>query len=90
MEQIRNMQIKRVKEPWNYGFQEDIEKAKITRADSNYCENCGHRQLLKGQDKYICRNCGHMVFRNEKVKFLYRLNEARAKEKRNTNGQSND
>jgi ribosomal protein S27AE len=76
------MQIKKVKMPWNWGFEEDIEKAKIVRENSNYCEKCGHRQMLNGKDKEICTHCGTMVFRNEKVKFDYRLKEALIKEKR--------
>lgn len=73
-----------------YVFRDDVERAIITKADSNYCENCGHRQLLHGKEKNICHHCGHMVFRNEKVKFKYRLNEARIREKRKNNGKNND
>ncbi len=65
-----------------YNFDDDIERAAIVKADSNYCENCGHRQILYGKDRYICQYCGHMVFRNDKVKFKYRLKEAMKKEKR--------
>lgn len=73
-----------------YSFEDDVERAIIEKADSNYCENCGHRQPLKGRDKHICHHCGHMVFRNDKVKFKYRFNEARIKEKRKSNGKNND
>ena len=69
-----------------YNFKDDVERALITRADSNYCEKCGHRQLLHGKNKEICGYCGTLVFRNDKVKFEYRLKEARAREKRKNDG----
>jgi tRNA(Ile2) C34 agmatinyltransferase TiaS len=73
----------------DYGFEADVTRAKIVMADSAYCENCGHRQYLKGQDKYICKYCGTMVFRNDKVKFKHRLKEEMIR-KRKENGTNND
>ncbi len=83
------MQIRKISEFWNWGFEEDKEKAKVVRANSNYCERCGHRQSLNGKDKEICTYCGTMVFRNNKVKFEYRLKEAREKEKRKNGKDTN-
>jgi tRNA(Ile2) C34 agmatinyltransferase TiaS len=71
-------------------FSEDETKVKIVRADSAYCEKCGHRQLLWGEEKYICKNCGTMVFRNDKIRFKYRLREKLIRKRRKQNGKDND
>ena len=73
-----------------YGYDDDEKKVKIAKDDSAYCENCGHTQRLWGEEKYICRYCGTMVFRNDKVKFKYRLKEKMIRERRKENGKDND
>lgn len=42
-----------------------------------YCKHCGHTVDIihvKG-DKVVCSWCHHFVFKDDKVEFLYRLNE---------------
>jgi tRNA(Ile2) C34 agmatinyltransferase TiaS len=67
-------------------YKADIDQAKVAKADSAYCENCGHRQMLWGDEKFICRHCGTMVFKDEKTRFKYRLNERLIRERRKDNG----
>jgi hypothetical protein len=74
----------------SYLFSDDETKVKIVKADSAYCEHCGHTQRLWGEDKYICKHCGTMVFRNEKIRFKYRLNEKLIRNRREQNGKNND
>lgn len=70
----------------SFGYEEDIKKAKVVQADSSYCEKCGHTQRLWGEEKHICKNCGTMVFKNDEVKFKYRLKEKIIRKKREQNG----
>ena len=72
--------IKKIKD--YFSTKDDEEKAKIVKADSAYCENCGHRQWLWGEDKIICTHCGTLVFRNDKIRFKHRLKEKMAKQRR--------
>ena len=74
----------------SYLFSDDEIKVKIVKADSVYCENCGHTQRLWGEEKYICKHCGTMVFRNEKIRFKYRWREKIIRERRKNNGTNTD
>lgn len=67
-------------------FKADVDQAKVVKADSAYCEVCGHRQMLWGEEKCICRHCGTMVFKDDKTKFKYRLNERIIRERKKDNG----
>jgi DNA-directed RNA polymerase subunit RPC12/RpoP len=67
-------------------FKDDVDNALIAKTDSAYCEKCGHRQMLWGGEKNICRHCGTMVFKDDKTRFKYRLNEKIIRERRKDNG----
>lgn len=66
---------------------------KIDKEDTKYFSErskykkmckCGHRiSFPPTRDKLVCHWCGRYVFANKKNEFLFRLNEARGKERRN-------
>lgn len=44
---------------------------------------CGHSILFGRKDRVICNYCGHYVYRNDKVKFKYKLREITKNERKN-------
>lgn len=58
----------------------DIEKKRRFVTDNAVKCQCGHSLFFK-RDYIICTWCGNMVFRNDKAKFKYKLNQAIKKKK---------
>lgn len=46
------------------------------------CEHCGHTQIV-AYDKATCDWCGYYIYKNEKQKFLHKLDVARKRAKKN-------
>lgn len=61
-------------------YQEDTRRFNTYSNITRYCESCGHSKAMPIYlDKTICEWCGNYVFRNEQIKFKFRLEQAKIK-----------
>ena len=64
-------------------FAEDTRRFDTYTKIRKRCETCGHSKSIPiFIEKVICEWCGNYVFRDEKVKFKYRLEQAKIKQRR--------
>jgi ribosomal protein S27E len=56
-------------------YKEDSKKIGFYTKNSIKCK-CGHTIFLGSREKIICSWCGQYIFKNEKIKFIYRIGEA--------------
>lgn len=61
-------------------YAKDTKRFKTLADIRRHCENCGHSVTIPTYiDKTICDWCGSYVFRNEQIKFKFRLEQAKIK-----------
>lgn len=61
-------------------YKEDTRRFQTYANIRRHCENCGHSKTIPVfTDKMICEWCGNYVFRDEKTKFKFRLEQAKLK-----------
>lgn len=58
-------------------YNEDTKRFNEIAKQKSKCEHCGHTQLMGFKDRAICSWCKNYIYKNDRVKFIYKMKEVK-------------